>query len=86
VDVVLRFEPQAGQWVSEEYWHSSQEAEEQPDGSVLFKLRIAAITPEFVNWVLYYGERVEVLEPPGLRERVVEEHQKASAIYEPTSP
>lgn len=81
VDVVLRFEPQAGQWVSEEYWHPSQETEVQADGSVLFKLRIAAITPEFVNWVLYYGERVEVLEPPGLRERVVEEHRRAMEVY-----
>ena len=81
VDVVLRFEPQAGQWVSEEYWHSSQEAEVQPDGSVLFKLRIAAITPEFVNWLLYYGGRVEVLEPAELRERVAGEHRRAAALY-----
>jgi predicted DNA-binding transcriptional regulator YafY len=72
VDVVLRFGSEAGQWVSEEYWHPSQEAEELPDGRVLFKLRIAAITPEFVNWVLYYGSRVEVLEPDELRERVAE--------------
>jgi predicted DNA-binding transcriptional regulator YafY len=79
VDVVLRFGPQAGKWVSEEYWHPSQEAKELPDGRVLFKLRIAAITPEFVNWVLYYGSRVEVLEPDELRERVVEEHRRAAA-------
>ncbi|MEE8392490.1 MAG: WYL domain-containing protein, partial [Anaerolineae bacterium] len=26
VDVVLRFEPEAGQWVTEEYWHPSQKA------------------------------------------------------------
>lgn len=82
VDVVLRFGPQAGQWVSEEYWHSSQEAEELPDGRVLFKLHIAAITPEFVNWVLYYGGRVEVLEPEELRERVVAEHRRAVEAHE----
>jgi predicted DNA-binding transcriptional regulator YafY len=81
VDVVLRFGPQAGQWVSEEYWHPSQKAEELEDGRVLFKLRIAAITPEFVNWVLYYGGRVEVLEPEELRERVVEEHRRAMEVY-----
>jgi len=40
-----------------------------PDGHVIFRLRIAAITPEFVNWVLYYGSRVEVLEPLKLREQ-----------------
>jgi len=32
--------------------------------------------------VLYYGSRVEVLEPPGLQERVVEVHRKAARMYE----
>jgi len=81
VDVVLRFEPEAGSWVSEEYWHPSQQVEEQPDGSVLFRLHVA-VTPELVNWLLYYGRRVEVLEPPELRERVVEEHRRAVEVYE----
>jgi predicted DNA-binding transcriptional regulator YafY len=85
VDVVLRFGPEAGQWVSEEYWHPSQQVEVQPDGSVLFRLRIAAITPEFVNWILYYGRRVEVLEPESLRERVAEEHRRAVEVYESAS-
>jgi predicted DNA-binding transcriptional regulator YafY len=80
VDVVLRFGPEAGRWVAEEYWHPSQQAEEQPDGSVLFRLQVA-VTPEFVNWLLYYGSRVEVLEPPGLRERVAEEHRRAAEVY-----
>ena len=81
VDVVLRFGPEAGRWVTEEYWHSSQQAEEQPDGNILFKLHIA-VTPEFVNWLLYYGSRVEVLEPQELRERVAEEHRKAAQAYD----
>lgn len=62
VEVVLRFEPEAGHWVAEEHWHRSQQVEEQPDGSILFKLHIVT-TPEFVNWILYYGDRVEVLTP-----------------------
>lgn len=82
VHVVLRFDSEAGQWVSEEYWHPSQEAEELLDGRVVFKLCIAAITPEFVNWVLYYGSRVEVVEPKELREQVAEEHRRAGAMYE----
>lgn len=80
VDVVLRFDPEAGRWVAEEYWHSSQRVEEQADGGVLFRLHIA-VTPEFVNWLLYYGSRVEVLEPAWLRERVAEEHRRAAEIY-----
>ncbi len=48
--------------MAEEYWHPSQQVEEQLDGSVLFRLHIA-VPPEFVNWLLYYGSRVEVLSP-----------------------
>ena len=82
VDVVLRFGPEAGQWVAEEYWHPSQQVAEQPDGNGHFRLRIAAITPEFVNWILYYGRRVVVLEPAELRVRVAEEHRVAAGVYE----
>ena len=32
-------------------------------------------------WLLYYGIRVEVLEPPSLRERVAEEHRRAAGVY-----
>lgn len=79
VNVVLRFSPEAGAWVSEEQWHPSQQVEEQADGSVLFKLHIA-VTAEFVNWLMYYGCRVQVLEPAWLRERVRDEHKAAADI------
>ncbi|MBN2393401.1 MAG: WYL domain-containing protein [Anaerolineae bacterium] len=81
VQVMLRFAADAGQRVAEERWHASQQAEVQPDGSVLFRLHIA-VTPEFVSWVLYYGCQVEVLAPESLRKRVVEEHRKAMEVNE----
>lgn len=77
VNVTLRFMPEAGQRVAEEYWHASQRAETQPDGSVLFRLHVA-VTPEFVSWVLYYGSQVEVLEPESLRKQVAEDHRRAA--------
>ncbi len=77
IDVVLLFEPEAGHWVIEEHWHPSQSSEEQPDGSILFRLKLAP-TPEFVNWLLYYGSRVKVVEPEFLREKVRGEHLKAA--------
>lgn len=81
VDVVLRFAPEAGRRVAEEHWHASQQVEEQPDGSILFRLRVP-VTPDFVNWLLYYGSRVKVLEPAGLRVQVAEEHRCAAESYE----
>jgi len=76
--VVLLFEPEAGRWVAEEIWHKSQISEMLPDGRVLVKFYVG-ITPEMVNWLLYYGSRVQVLEPEWLREQVVEEHQRAAS-------
>jgi len=76
-EVVLLFDPDAGRWVAEEQWHKSQQVEHLENGSVLFKVRIP-ITPEFINWVMYYGAKVKVLRPPHLRKRIVEEHQRAA--------
>lgn len=76
VDVVLHFEPEAGHWVAEESWHHSQQVEELADGSVIFRLHVA-ITPELVNWLLYYGSRVRVLQPAKLGQMVTEEHRRA---------
>lgn len=77
--IVLRFEPETGRRVSEEYWHKTQSTDRAPDGSILFRVH-AVITPELVNWILYHGCRVEVLEPASLRDRVVLEHRKAAEV------
>jgi len=78
--IVLQFSPDAARWVAEEAWHSSQEIEYLDDSSILFRLEIA-ITPEFINWILYYGSRVEVLEPEHLRQEILAEHGRATALY-----
>lgn len=79
--VELFFAPDAGRWVAEEYWHRSQQLELQADGSVIFRVNIA-VTPEFVNWLLYYGSRVEVIEPDYLRAAVAAEHRRAAEQYQ----
>lgn len=56
-----------------------------PDGSVRFRLFLP-ITPDFVNWILYYGWRVEVVRPQELRGRVAEEHLRAAELYRGGTP
>ena len=80
-EVELHFAPDAGRWVAEEYWHRSQRVEELADGSVVFRLTIA-VTPDFVNWILYYGSKVEVMKPDHLRETVAAEHRLAAERYQ----
>jgi len=80
-EVRLLFQPEAGRWVAEEEHHPSQEVEVQRDGSYLVTFRIG-ITPEFVKWLLWYGERVRVLAPEHLRREVAEEHRRAWEVQE----
>ncbi len=75
-DVILHFDATAGRWASEERWHKSQENEFQPDGSFILRFHVG-VTPEMIHWLLYYGERVEVVEPQWLRYEVREAHRKA---------
>ncbi|MEI7989662.1 MAG: WYL domain-containing transcriptional regulator [Chloroflexota bacterium] len=75
-EVHLLFDATAGQWVSEENWHRSQEIEFLPDGQVRVRFFVG-VTPEMVNWLLYYGERVLVEKPDWLRKEVREKHQRA---------
>lgn len=79
-EIELHFSPDAGRWVAEEFWHSSQQVEQQPDDSVLFRLTIP-ITPEFVNWLLYYGSKVKVMKPYHLRTTVATQHRQAAEQY-----
>ncbi|MHB8132986.1 MAG: helix-turn-helix transcriptional regulator [Anaerolineaceae bacterium] len=74
--VCLHFNEVAGRWVTEEHWHKSQINEVQNDGSYVVRFFVG-VTPEMVNWLLYYGANVEVLEPDRLRKKVKEEHRRA---------
>jgi predicted DNA-binding transcriptional regulator YafY len=79
-DVELIFEPEAGRWVAEEQWHKSQQSETLPDGRVRMSFHVG-ITPEFMNWITYYGSHVCVVRPESLQVQVADELRKAAALY-----
>lgn len=79
-DVVLRFGPEAGHWVAEEEWGVDFEIEEDAERNVVIRLQVA-VTPEFVNWLMYYGDQVEVVAPAELRNEVAEAHRRAAEVY-----
>jgi len=76
-DGSLLFDCQAGQWVSEEHWHKSQQTEALEDGRIRLRF-FAGITPEMESWLLYYGEHVYIEQPVWLREQVRERHRRAA--------
>jgi predicted DNA-binding transcriptional regulator YafY len=80
IEVVLRFAPSVAARVAEARWHRSQVTEAQPDGSLVWRATVAGPL-EIGIWILGWGDDVEVLAPPGLRERVAGQLTRAAARY-----
>lgn len=80
-NVVLRFAPGvATRRLQETIWHPSQEVELQPDGGCIWRAPIAE-WQEMLPWIRGWGADVEVLEPEGLREVLVEEAKHLADRY-----
>ena len=80
VEVVLKFHPRVAHRVRETRWHRSEQVEEQPDGSLIWRARVAEVQ-EMVPWIRGWGADVEVLEPSALREKLVKETQHLATLY-----
>jgi predicted DNA-binding transcriptional regulator YafY len=76
----LRFDPSVAHRVREAVWHRSQQLTELANGGVELALTVAGII-EIRPWILSWGEAVEVLEPPALRDAVAEAVRAAAARY-----
>lgn len=80
LDVVIRFSPAVAKRAAETRWHPSQEIEEQPDGSLLWRGRVAGMR-EIRIWIMGWGADAEVLEPPELRDDIATELGRAAGLY-----
>jgi predicted DNA-binding transcriptional regulator YafY len=80
VRVRLRFDAEVAHRVREAIWHRSQVLTELPDGGVELAVTVAGIV-EIRPWVLSWGDGVEVLEPPELRDAVASAVRAAAARY-----
>ena len=80
-EVTLKFHPRVAQRVRETRWHRSERPlEEQPDGSLIWRARVAE-PKEMVHWVRGWGADVEVLEPENLRRAVMRETKRLMRLY-----
>jgi predicted DNA-binding transcriptional regulator YafY len=80
VHVRLRFEADVAHRVREAVWHRSQELTELPEGRVELAVTVNGIV-EIRPWILSWGESVEVLEPPELRDAIAASVRGAAARY-----
>jgi CRISPR-associated endonuclease/helicase Cas3 len=79
-EVRLRFDASVANRVHESVWHRSQHLTELEDGGVEMVLTVAGIV-EIRPWILSWGDAVEVLEPPALRDSVATAVRGAAGRY-----
>ncbi len=65
----IEFEPVAGELIAERHWHSSQKLTPLEGGRVELSMELCSLR-EVERWILSWGARARVLEPPELIERL----------------
>jgi predicted DNA-binding transcriptional regulator YafY len=79
--VVVKFSPKVAPLIKEIIWHSTQQIEDKPDGSILYTAIVAG-TKEISFWILSYGNDAEVILPESLRNELASVAKKMCQIYQ----
>lgn len=81
IRVVIDFDAQATQYVRTRVVHPTQSLVRLPGDGVRLTMEVGNLTP-VVSWVLEWGARAKVVEPPELVERVKQELLEALDAYQ----
>lgn len=76
----LHFNEEASRYVLREAWHPKQRVQKLEDGSLMLTVPYSDPT-EIVGEILRWGSKVEVVEPPELRDAVADEAASIAARY-----
>lgn len=76
VKVRVRFHSAVSRYVSECCWHPSQRLAQHRNGGVIAEFDLEGLE-EIQRWIMSFGKHAEVLDPPELREAILEEWQEA---------
>ena len=76
----LRFSVAATRWVADEEWHPDQVGSLDAQGRYVLEIPFAEPT-ELLMDILRHGHHVEVLEPPALRQAVMDTIHQMQALY-----
>lgn len=72
VTIELVFSPDVNTLILERTWHAKQKCHQNKDGSVYLSFSSNQIQ-ETLHWVMSFGSRVEVINPPELKEMIKKE-------------
>lgn len=80
-DVVLKFHPRVVRRVMETTWHGNEDKNEQQDGYLIWKAKIAE-PQEMMYWIRGWGADVEVLEPAEVRMLLLRDVKRLMQTYQ----
>lgn len=80
-NVEIQFTKEAASTVTEGIWHHTQKVHKRKDGSVTLTFQVDGLN-EIVRWVLGWGNRAKVIQPPELRDIVVGQLQQSIEAYQ----
>jgi len=69
-NIKLKFLPEMAHDVAEVQWHSTQQVTFEEDGSAIIEFRVDGLN-EITWWILSYGDKVQVLAPKILRQKII---------------
>lgn len=68
-NIKLKFAPEIADNIVSKQWHSTQYAKIEEDGSAFVEFRVDGLS-EITWWIISFADKVEVLAPQTLRERI----------------
>lgn len=78
-NVKIRIDKEVIPFITETVWHKSQTVEQDKDHAIInFNV---GITDEVINWIMQWGEHIEVIEPKSLRDTIAQKAQKMAKLY-----
>lgn len=80
MEIELLFEKSINTLILEKVWHKTQTITQNKDGTVLLKFK-SNQKQEVLHWIMGFGSKVKVLNPPELIETVKSELKKAAELY-----
>ena len=81
-NVEILFSKEAAVTVVESIWHHTQKIRKNKDGSVTLTFRVDGMS-EILRWILGWGSRAKVIQPPELRELIVNQLRHTIEAYQP---
>jgi proteasome accessory factor B len=79
--VVIHFDREVAHPVAEVNWHRTQETEFLLDGRLEFRVAVDGLE-EISWWILGYGDRAVVIQPPELRDLIRTHAENLVRIYD----